>query len=63
MNNWDEIDTYVREWLEEAREKILASFSTSIEIETKSDRNDLVTKKLNSSLFNILKISFRITIF
>jgi myo-inositol-1(or 4)-monophosphatase len=41
--NWNEIDTYVKHWLEEAGNRITASFQNELDIETKSDRNDLVT--------------------
>lgn len=43
MTNWEQIDTYVRIWLKEARINIIDSFKKTLDIETKSDRNDLVT--------------------
>lgn len=43
MINWDHIDTCIREWLKEARKKIIDSFENTLDIQTKSDRNDLVT--------------------
>ncbi|MBP3040609.1 inositol monophosphatase family protein [Bacillaceae bacterium Marseille-Q3522] len=43
MNNWTEIDTYARKWIKEAAEEIKKSFQTTLTIETKSNKNDLVT--------------------
>ncbi|MGE8206754.1 inositol monophosphatase family protein [Heyndrickxia sp. NPDC080065] len=43
MTNWKQIDTYVRQWLKEARLRIFDSFQKTLDIQTKSDRNDLVT--------------------
>lgn len=43
MTNWEQIDTYVRQWLKEARVRIMDSFQKNLDIQTKSDRNDLVT--------------------
>lgn len=43
MTDWIQIDTYVRQWLKEVRENILDSFNHTLNIQTKSDRNDLVT--------------------
>ncbi|HYK72200.1 MAG TPA: inositol monophosphatase family protein, partial [Pseudoneobacillus sp.] len=40
---WDEIDTYAKKWTKEAGEKIRSSFSTTLNITTKSSPNDLVT--------------------
>ncbi|MDY0940276.1 MULTISPECIES: inositol monophosphatase family protein [Priestia] len=40
---WKEIDTYVKEWLKEAGQKIQQSFSKELLIQTKSNPNDLVT--------------------
>ncbi|WP_044022666.1 inositol monophosphatase family protein [Bacillus sp. SG-1] len=43
MSNWQEIDTYVKHWIKEAGERIRQSFKTQLNIQTKSNRNDLVT--------------------
>ncbi|MGD6803521.1 inositol monophosphatase family protein [Rossellomorea vietnamensis] len=43
MSNWREVDTYVKQWIKEAGERIRQSFQTQLNIETKSNRNDLVT--------------------
>ncbi|GIN83853.1 inositol-1-monophosphatase [Heyndrickxia sporothermodurans] len=43
MANWEQIDTYVRQWLKEARNRIMESFKKTLEVQSKSDRNDLVT--------------------
>ena len=42
MDRWEEINTYAVRWIREAGERILAS-QKPLQIETKSDRNDLVT--------------------
>ena len=44
MTNWLEIDTYAKQWIKEAGEKIKESFSTKLVIQTKSNKNDLVTQ-------------------
>lgn len=43
MVNWGEIDQLTRAWLKESRERIMQSFSTILDIQTKADVNDLVT--------------------
>lgn len=43
MTNWQEIDTYAKQWIKEAGAKIRASFSETLNIQTKSNPNDLVT--------------------
>lgn len=43
MTNWIEIDTKAKKWLQEAGEKIRRSFEESLDIQTKSNPNDLVT--------------------
>jgi myo-inositol-1(or 4)-monophosphatase len=43
MMNWDQINSNIIEWLKDSRKLILASFSNTLQIQTKSDRNDLVT--------------------
>ncbi|WP_018662948.1 inositol monophosphatase family protein [Heyndrickxia acidiproducens] len=43
MDLWKEMDTYVRQWIREAGDRIIESFESPLVIETKSDRNDLVT--------------------
>ncbi|HEY4554099.1 MAG TPA: inositol monophosphatase family protein [Bacillaceae bacterium] len=43
MTNWAEIDRLAKSWLKEAGERIISSFSTALDIQTKSDANDLVT--------------------
>ncbi|MEI5906018.1 inositol monophosphatase family protein [Bacillus spongiae] len=43
MIMWDEMDKCVKEWIEEAGERIKKSFLKQLTIETKSNRNDLVT--------------------
>lgn len=40
---WDQIETYAKQWTKEAGEKIRSSFSTTLNITTKSSPNDLVT--------------------
>lgn len=44
MTNWQEVDTYAKEWIKEAGERIKKSFSTELVISTKSNKNDLVTQ-------------------
>lgn len=43
MTSWQEIDTYAKTWVKEAGAMIRASFSKVLDIQTKSNRNDLVT--------------------
>ncbi|MFB6465749.1 inositol monophosphatase family protein [Cytobacillus sp. Hz8] len=43
MVNWNEIDAYAKSWVKEAGEEIKKSFNQTLNIETKSNRNDLVT--------------------
>ena len=44
MTNWLEIDTYAKKWIKEAGERIKESFSSELVIQTKSNKNDLVTQ-------------------
>lgn len=41
--DWKEIDQNAREWVKEAGEKIRSSFSQTLNVQTKSNPNDLVT--------------------
>ncbi|UII57259.1 inositol monophosphatase family protein [Cytobacillus spongiae] len=43
MTNWNEVDTYAKEWIKEAGESIKKSFVQKITVESKSNPNDLVT--------------------
>lgn len=43
MTNWREIDSNAKKWIKEAGERIKQSFSNTLTIETKSNKNDLVT--------------------
>ncbi|RLQ95897.1 inositol monophosphatase family protein [Falsibacillus albus] len=43
MTNWIEIDTYAKEWLKEAGDRIKESFTGKLNVQTKSNANDLVT--------------------
>ncbi len=43
MTQWNEINTYVKQWIKEAGEKIRASFQLSLTIQSKSNPDDLVT--------------------
>jgi myo-inositol-1(or 4)-monophosphatase len=43
MTNWQKIDTYAKEWVKEAGAKIRASFSETLNVQSKSNPNDLVT--------------------
>ncbi|GER68431.1 inositol-1-monophosphatase [Weizmannia acidilactici] len=43
MDRWEEIDTYAKQWIKEAGSRIIGSLSSPLRIETKSNRNDLVT--------------------
>lgn len=40
---WQVIDEKVKQWMFKAREMIISSFNTKLDINTKSNRNDLVT--------------------
>ncbi|KLV25823.1 inositol monophosphatase [Niallia circulans] len=44
MTNWLEIDKYAKEWIKEAGARIIKSFSSELIIQTKSNKNDLVTQ-------------------
>ncbi|WP_141431327.1 inositol monophosphatase family protein [Bacillus sp. 03113] len=44
MSDWKNIDTYAKKWIREAGEEIKKSFSKTLHIQTKSNRNDLVTE-------------------
>jgi len=44
MTNWSDIDTNAKSWIKEAAEIIKGSFSKTLDIQTKSNRNDLVTE-------------------
>ncbi|WML43564.1 inositol monophosphatase family protein [Neobacillus sp. PS3-40] len=41
--DWESIDTYAKKWVKEAGQMIRASFDKTLNIQTKSDPNDLVT--------------------
>ncbi|MEK3887113.1 inositol monophosphatase family protein [Bacillus sp. FSL K6-3431] len=43
MGQWNKIDELIRHWIKEAREKIILSFETVLDIQTKANVNDLVT--------------------
>ncbi len=43
MTNWKEVDDNIKHWIKEAGTKIRQSFETELTIQTKSNRNDLVT--------------------
>lgn len=43
MANWVEIDRNAKKWIKEAGERIKKSFTDTLTIETKSNKNDLVT--------------------
>ncbi|MFC4320329.1 inositol monophosphatase family protein [Litchfieldia salsa] len=43
MMNWHEVDTYAKQWITEAGEKIRESFKEVLTIQTKSNADDLVT--------------------
>ncbi|MBS4177265.1 inositol monophosphatase family protein [Lederbergia citrea] len=43
MTCWASVDEHAKLWLKEAGKKIIASFQTALEINTKADANDLVT--------------------
>ncbi|MEI2325531.1 inositol monophosphatase family protein, partial [Pseudomonas aeruginosa] len=57
---WEEINTYAVRWIREAGERILAS-QKPLQIETKSDRNDLVTnidKETDQFLIGKIRTTF-----
>ncbi|HEY4551161.1 MAG TPA: inositol monophosphatase family protein [Bacillus sp. (in: firmicutes)] len=57
MTNWIELDLKVKEWIREAGQLIKKSFSKTLDIQTKSNQNDLVTEiDKNTELFFINKI-------
>src|SRR3954449_707948 len=57
MTNWIEIDKKVKEWVNEAGQLIKNSFSKTLDIQTKSNQNDLVTEiDKNTERFFINKI-------
>jgi myo-inositol-1(or 4)-monophosphatase len=41
--DWEKIDTYAKQWVKEAGKKIRDSFDQTLNIQTKSNPNDLVT--------------------
>jgi myo-inositol-1(or 4)-monophosphatase len=43
MTDWKKIDTYAKEWIKEAGERLKTSFEEKLNIETKTNPNDLVT--------------------
>ena len=43
MTSINEMDKYAKQWVREAGTKIRASFETKLNIETKTNANDLVT--------------------
>ncbi|PLR84062.1 inositol monophosphatase [Bacillus canaveralius] len=43
MTNWHEVDNNAKTWINEAAERIRASFPKTLDIQTKSNPNDLVT--------------------
>ncbi|MBS4207768.1 inositol monophosphatase family protein [Bacillus sp. FJAT-50079] len=43
MTSWTKVDSLTKEWLREAGATIIASFSTTLNIQTKANANDLVT--------------------
>jgi myo-inositol-1(or 4)-monophosphatase len=43
MTNWHTIDTYAKKWIKEASEQIKDSFTKSVNVQSKSNPNDLVT--------------------
>lgn len=57
MTNWVDIDRQAKAWLKDAGLMIKESFSKTLQIETKSNRNDLVTEiDRKTELFFIEKI-------
>lgn len=44
MTNWSDIDTNAKRWIKEAAQMIKNSFSQTLDVQTKSNRNDLVTE-------------------
>ena len=58
---WQVIDEKIKRWMFEAREMILASCDTKLDINTKSNRNDLVTnmdKKIEKFYIDHIHESF-----
>lgn len=43
MTNWKDVDQNAKKWIKEAGDRIKSSFTNTLTIETKSDKNDLVT--------------------
>lgn len=43
MTNWQEIDSYAKNWVKEAGSRIKASFTDKVNVQYKSNPNDLVT--------------------
>lgn len=43
MPNWEQINTYAKEWIREAGKTLKASFEQELTIQTKTNPNDLVT--------------------
>lgn len=43
MTNWIEIDTYAKKWMKEAGMRLKTSFEEKLNVETKTNPNDLVT--------------------
>ncbi len=54
MTNWEKINEQAIQWIKEAGSKIRASFLQQLKIETKTNRNDLVTNmdKETEQFFN-----------
>lgn len=56
-----QIDAYVKKWLKEARQRIIRSFNDILYIQTKSDKNDLVTnidKEIEQFFINNIRAVF-----
>lgn len=56
-----QIDTYVKRWLKEARQRIIRSFDDILYIQTKSNKNDLVTnidKEIEQFLISSIRSVF-----
>lgn len=59
--NWQEIDEKIKVWMFHAREMILDSFNSKLDVDTKSNRNDLVTnmdKKVERYYIENIKKAF-----
>lgn len=57
MTNWEQIDTHAKEWVRAAGSMIKDSFSKELVIQTKSNKNDLVTEiDRNTEKFFVNKI-------